>query len=159
MKFTLSWLHEHLDTNVDIKIIESKLNNIGLEVESIEDRVDELKSFTVAEVTNVSMHPNADKLSLCEVDIGVDSNLQIICGAPNVRKGLKVVVATVGSVLPNNLGVLVIRPCPVSSLQVGKRTCLKNLTLLNERRCLTTDSAYSYGFSVNTGTFRASSKY
>ena len=48
-------------------------------------------------------HPNADKLSLCEVDIGVDSNLQIICGAPNVRKGLKVVVATVGSVLPNNL--------------------------------------------------------
>ena len=48
-------------------------------------------------------HPNADKLSLCEVDIGVDSNLQIICGAPNVRKDLKVVVATVGSVLPNNL--------------------------------------------------------
>ena len=67
MKLTLSWLYEHLDTKADIKVIESTLTNIGLEVESIEDRTDELKPFTVAKVINVSKHPNADRLKVCNV--------------------------------------------------------------------------------------------
>ena len=64
MKLTLSWLREHLDTDADIKVIESTLTNIGLEVESIEDRTEELKPFTVGKVINVSKHPDADRLNM-----------------------------------------------------------------------------------------------
>ena len=68
MKFTLSWLREHLDTNADIEVIESTLNNIGLEVESIEDKKEELKPFTVAKVLSVSNHPDADRLKVCNLE-------------------------------------------------------------------------------------------
>ena len=68
-KFTLSWLFEHLDTKADIKVIETTLTNIGLEVESIEDRADELKTFTVSKICNFSKHPDADRLKICDVDI------------------------------------------------------------------------------------------
>ena len=67
MKFTLSWLQEHLDTKADIKLIENTLTNIGLEVESVEDRTEELKSFTVAKVIKTSKHPDADRLKVCDV--------------------------------------------------------------------------------------------
>ena len=84
MKFTLSWLHEHLDTKSDIKVIENTLTNIGLEVESIEDRREELKSFTVAKVINSSKHPNADRLKVCDVQT-IDGNFQVVCGASNAK--------------------------------------------------------------------------
>ena len=66
MKFTLSWLKEHLDTTHDIKDLCSTLTNIGLEVESVVDRSEELKPFTVAKVLNASKHPDADKLKVCD---------------------------------------------------------------------------------------------
>ena len=99
MKFTLSWLLEHLETKADIKFIESKLNNIGLEVESIEDKADELKPFTVAEVTNVSRHPNADKLKICEVKT-IKGNFKVVCGAPNAKIGMLGVFAPENSYIP-----------------------------------------------------------
>ncbi len=101
MKFTLSWLKEHLDTDADVQTITDKLTSIGLEVESIEDAGARLKDFTVAEIVSADKHPNADKLRLCMVNTGDKDPLQIVCGAPNARAGIKVVVlARPGTVIP-----------------------------------------------------------
>ena len=99
MKFTLSWLYEHLDTKADIKVIETKLNNIGLEVETIQNRRDELKHFTVAEVINVKKHPDADRLKVCDVKTS-NGNFQVVCGAPNVKTGMLGVFAFENTYIP-----------------------------------------------------------
>jgi phenylalanyl-tRNA synthetase beta chain len=99
MKFTLSWLKEHLDTDADVAAIGEKLTSIGLEVESITDPGSALKDFIVGEVITAQKHPNADKLRLCNVTDGQDT-LQIVCGAPNARAGIKVVLARPGTVIP-----------------------------------------------------------
>jgi phenylalanyl-tRNA synthetase beta chain len=99
MKFTLSWLKEHLDTDVDVTTIAERLTAIGLEVESITDPGAALKDFIVGEVVTAEKHPNADKLRLCTVSDGKDT-LQIVCGAPNARAGIKVVLARPGTVIP-----------------------------------------------------------
>src|SRR5690348_10821427 len=99
MKFTLSWLKEHLDTNASAATIAEKLTAIGLEVESVTDASAGLKDFVVGEVITAEKHPNADKLRLCNVSDGKD-NLQIVCGAPNARAGIKVVLARPGTVIP-----------------------------------------------------------
>ena len=100
MKFTLCWLKEHLDTDADVQTIADKLTSIGLEVESIEDAGARLKDFTVAEIVSAEKHPNADKLRLCMVNAGDKDPLQIVCGAPNARAGIKVVLARPGTVIP-----------------------------------------------------------
>jgi phenylalanyl-tRNA synthetase beta chain len=100
MKFTLSWLKDHLDTKADVQAIADKLTSIGLEVESIEDAGARLKDFTVAEIVSAEKHPNADRLRLCMVNSGDKDLLQIVCGAPNARAGLKVVLARPGMVIP-----------------------------------------------------------
>ncbi len=99
MKFTLSWLKEHLDTKASLDEIADTLTRIGLEVEGIFDPRAKLASFKVAEVIACEKHPNADKLSICEVDTGAE-RLQVVCGAPNARVGLKGVFAPVGSYVP-----------------------------------------------------------
>src|ERR1700733_1118997 len=100
MKFTLSWLKEHLDTDADAQTTAAKLTSIGLEVESISDAGVALKDFIVGEILTADKHPNADKLKLCSVNAGDGSPLQIVCGAPNARAGLKVVLARPGTVIP-----------------------------------------------------------
>jgi phenylalanyl-tRNA synthetase beta chain len=99
MKFTLSWLKEHLDTDASAGEIGARLTSIGLEVESITDPGAGLKDFIVGEVVTAEKHPNADKLRLCNVSDGKDT-LQIVCGAPNARAGIKVVLARPGTVIP-----------------------------------------------------------
>jgi phenylalanyl-tRNA synthetase beta chain len=99
VKFTLSWLKEHLDTDADVNAIAQRLTSIGLEVESITDPGAALKDFIVGEVITADKHPNADKLRLCNVATGGE-NLQIVCGAPNARAGIKVVLARPGTVIP-----------------------------------------------------------
>src|SRR5580698_2188484 len=99
MKFTLSWLKEHLDTDATPAQIAERLTAIGLEVESITDARAALKDFIVGEVIACEKHPNADKLRLCSVSDGKDT-LQIVCGAPNARAGIKVVLARPGTVIP-----------------------------------------------------------
>ena len=103
MNISTRWLREWVDPKVSDIELSEKLTMAGLEVERVAPVAPPFEGLVVGYVVSSVKHPNADKLTLCEVDIGVHSNLQIICGAPNVRKGLKVVVATVGSVLPNNL--------------------------------------------------------
>jgi phenylalanyl-tRNA synthetase beta chain len=99
MKFTLSWLKDHLDTGATLDEITSKLTLIGLEVERVEDPAAKLKDFTVAKVLEAAPHPNADKLRVCKVETG-SGVVQVVCGAPNAREGLVGVFAAPGSVIP-----------------------------------------------------------
>ncbi len=99
MKFTLSWLKEHLDTKASLEELCDKLTAIGLEIENIEDRAKALAPFIIAEVLTADKHPNADKLQLLTVTTGKEK-LQVVCGAPNARAGLKGVLARPGDVIP-----------------------------------------------------------
>jgi phenylalanyl-tRNA synthetase beta chain len=100
MKFTLSWLKEHLETDADATAIAEKLTSIGLEVEAIEDAGARLKAFVVAHVVSAEKHPNADKLKLCLVDDGSGKPIQVVCGAPNAHAGMKGVFARPGTIIP-----------------------------------------------------------
>lgn len=100
MKFTLSWLKTHLDTDADLDQITEKLTALGLEVEGVEDRGKALAPFRIAHVVSAEKHPNADKLRLCMVDTGAGEPVQVVCGAPNARAGIKVVFASPGAVIP-----------------------------------------------------------
>jgi phenylalanyl-tRNA synthetase beta chain len=99
MKFTLSWLKEHLDTTTSLQQILDGLVGVGLEVEEVTDRTAELAAFKVAYVQEAGKHPNADKLRLCKVetDEGVK---QVVCGAPNARAGIKAIIALPGAKIP-----------------------------------------------------------
>ena len=101
MKFSYSWLTEHLKTNAHFEEIKNKLTSIGLEVEDIQDTGKAYQDFIVGQVLEEKKHPNADKLKLCKVDIGKEK-VDVVCGAPNVEKGMKVVYAPVGSTIPVN---------------------------------------------------------
>ncbi len=100
MKFTLSWLKQHLDTEASVDDIGARLTMLGLEVESLEDPAKDLAGFTVAHVVEAVQHPNADRLRVCTVDAGGGDRLQVVCGAPNARAGLKVVLARPGTRIP-----------------------------------------------------------
>ncbi len=100
MKFSLSWLKDHLETSASVEEISAKLNAIGLEVEGIEDPAAKLAGFKVAKVLTAERHPNADKLQVLNVDIGDGTPLQVVCGAPNARAGLIGVLGLPGAVVP-----------------------------------------------------------
>ena len=100
MKFTLSWLKHHLDTAASVADIAAALTRIGLEVESVDDAAAKLRGFTVALVIDASQHPNADRLRVCMVDTGSGPPVQVVCGAPNARTGMKSVFAPAGTYIP-----------------------------------------------------------
>ncbi|MBT3915325.1 MAG: phenylalanine--tRNA ligase subunit beta [Rhodospirillaceae bacterium] len=99
MKFTLNWLKEYLDTDKDLDEILHWLTMVGLEVESVEDRAKLLKEFVVGHVLEAKQHPDADRLQVLQVDNGIET-LEVVCGAPNARTGLKGVFAGNGSYIP-----------------------------------------------------------
>ncbi len=99
MKFTLAWLKRHLETDADAAVIAERLTALGLEVERIEDRAKALVPFTVGYVVEAKRHPNADRLSVCLVETG-QGIVQVVCGAPNARTGMKGVFAPAGTVIP-----------------------------------------------------------
>ena len=101
MKFSLSWLKEHLETNASLTEICDRLTALGLEVESVEDMGKKLAPFIIAEVIDAVQHPNADRLRVCTVDTGKEK-LQVVCGAPNARAGIKIVLARPGDVMPDS---------------------------------------------------------
>src|SRR5499427_4789162 len=100
MKFTLAWLKEHLDTDAPLKAIVDKLTMIGLEVEKVADRSTLLAPFTIARVISAEQHPNADRLRVCMVDTGAGDPVQVVCGAPNARTGMKGVFVPPGAYIP-----------------------------------------------------------
>src|SRR5258707_1133467 len=99
MKFTLSWLHDHLETSATVEQITSTLTAIGLEVEQVIDNSKLLEGFVAAEILHAEQHPNADKLRVCKVTDG-SVERTIVCGAPNAHVGIKVVLAREGVLIP-----------------------------------------------------------
>ena len=131
MKFTLSWLKEHLDTDEPLEKLADKLTMIGLEVEHIEDKAKALSPFTIARVISAEQHPNADRLRVCMVDTGNGAApVQVVCGAPNARAGLVSVFSPPGTFIPGKnitLGVGTIRGvesrgmlCSAAELQLSE---------------------------------------
>jgi phenylalanyl-tRNA synthetase beta chain len=100
MRVSLAWLRDWVDTGDDVRALAHALTMAGLEIEAIERAGPELKGVIVGEVREVTKHPNAEKLNVCRVFTGKDE-VQIVCGAPNVRVGMKAPLATIGAVLPN----------------------------------------------------------
>ncbi len=130
MKFTLSWLKEHLDTDEPLEKLADELTMIGLEVENIEDKAKALAPFTIARVISAEQHPNADRLRVCMVDTGNGAAaVQVVCGAPNARAGLVSVFSAPGTYIPGKnitLGVGTIRGvesrgmlCSAAELQIS----------------------------------------
>src|SRR5579862_9439591 len=99
MKFTLSWLKDHLETNASVPEIVDAMTMAGLEVEEVIDPATKLKAFTVAKIVEAVQHPNADRLRVCQVDT-VDGRKEIVCGAPNARAGLTTIYAPIGTFIP-----------------------------------------------------------
>jgi phenylalanyl-tRNA synthetase beta chain len=128
MKFSLSWLKEHLDTDADMQAVADCLNRIGLEVEGIENPADAVSAFRIAKVISAAPHPQADKLQVLSVDAGGEP-LQVVCGAPNARAGMLGVFGPAGAVVPANgmlLKVAAIRGvesngmmCSIAELELG----------------------------------------
>src|SRR4051812_634114 len=100
MKFTLSWLKEHLDTEAPLDVITDTLTRIGLEVERVTDPAKALAGFSIARVISAEQHPNADRLRVCMVDTGAGEPVQVVCGAPNARAGMKGVFVPPGAFIP-----------------------------------------------------------
>jgi len=100
VKFTLPWLKEHLDTTASLPEIVDTLTMIGLDVENVEDHAALLKPFVIANVLSAEKHPNADRLRVCMVDIGDGKPIQVVCGAPNARAGMKGVFSAPGTLIP-----------------------------------------------------------
>jgi phenylalanyl-tRNA synthetase beta chain len=103
MKFTLSWLKDHLDTDASLAALEEKLSAIGLEVEKIDDPAAELAAFTIARVVEAKQHPNADRLRVVQVEIAKGKPpVEVVCGAPNARAGMVAVFAPLGTYIPGS---------------------------------------------------------
>ncbi len=105
MKLTLSWLKQHLETEASLEALCDKLTAIGLEVEGVEDRAALLAPFRIAEIIEANKHPDADRLRVCRVNTGSEV-IQVVCGAPNARAGIKVVLARPGDKIPTSGDVL-----------------------------------------------------
>ncbi len=101
MKFTLAWLKDHLETSASLAEIKAKLDQIGLEVELIDDPAAKLGAFTIARVLDAKRHPNADKLQVLQVEIATGKpSVEVVCGAPNAKTGLVGVFAPLGAYIP-----------------------------------------------------------
>ena len=108
MKITTNWLKEHLDTKLNENQIIDKLTDVGLEVESVDSQSGELDDFVIAKILKVEKHPDADRLRVCDVDIGSDNPVKVVCGAPNAKQGLLTIYAPPGAVVPKNQMKLVV---------------------------------------------------
>ncbi len=102
MKFSLTWLKDYLETTASVAEICDALNAIGLEVEGVEDPAEKLAGFRIAHVLTAARHPDADKLQVLTVDMGDGQPLQVVCGAPNARAGMKGVLGLPGATVPAN---------------------------------------------------------
>ncbi len=129
MKFTLSWLKQHLDTSASLDEILNGLIGVGLEVEDVSDRGKDLAAFKVAYVLEAEKHPNADKLRLCKVetDAGIK---QVVCGAPNARAGMKAIIALPGAVIPVSQSVFA--PATIRGVESQAMMCSERELLLSE---------------------------
>ena len=129
MKFTLLWLKDHLETSASAREIAEKLTAIGLEVEELKDPADKLKPFKIALVVEAVQHPNADKLRLCKIDAG-EGLVQVVCGAPNARTGMKGVFAPSGTYVPGTD--LLLKPTKIRGVDSNGMLCSARELMLGE---------------------------
>lgn len=120
MKFTLSWLADHLATEASHKQLGDAMTALGLELESLTNPGEALKPFTVAFIQDAVPHPNADKLRVCTVETGKDIRT-VVCGAPNARAGIKVALADIGATIPTNG--LVIKKSAIRGVESSGMLC------------------------------------
>ncbi|MFV0298069.1 MAG: phenylalanine--tRNA ligase subunit beta, partial [Hyphomicrobiaceae bacterium] len=131
MKFTLSWLKDHLETDASLEDLHKTLDQIGLEVEAIEDISEKLGAFTIACVVDAKQHPNADKLQVLQVEVAPGQpTVEVVCGAPNARTGLVGVFAPLGPHIPGTGITLEKRPV---------RGVVSNGMMLSEREMQLSD--------------------
>jgi phenylalanyl-tRNA synthetase beta chain len=129
MKFTLSWLKDHLDTDATIDQVAEKLTMLGLEVEGVEDRGAALKGFTIAYVKEARQHPNADRLRVCDVETK-DGMVQVVCGAPNARTGMKGVFAASGMAIPGT-GIK-LKPSKIRDVESNGMLCSERELMMSD---------------------------
>ena len=108
MKITTSWLKDHLDTKLNENQIIDKLTDVGLEVEGVDSQSGEQDNFVIAKILKTEKHPDADRLKVCDVDIGSDNLIKVVCGASNAKEGLLTIYAPPGAVVPKNQMKLVV---------------------------------------------------
>ncbi len=120
MKFTLSWLKEHLDTQAGVDEVVAAMTMAGLEVEHVADPAAKLAAFTTARILEAVQHPNADRLRVCQVETK-DGVLEIVCGAPNARAGLMTVFAPIGTYIPGSG--ITLEPRPVRGVVSNGMLC------------------------------------
>ena len=135
MKFTLSWLKQHLETNSDIETILKKLTNIGLEVESSYNPSEALNGFIAAKIISTKPHPDADRLQLCLIDTGTEE-IEIVCGAKNAKEGLTTIYAPVGSTIPSSG--MKLKKAKIRGIESSGMLCSeKELNLGGDSECIT----------------------
>jgi phenylalanyl-tRNA synthetase beta chain len=155
MKITLDWLKDHLKTNLNEKELLENLTNIGLEVESVENLSEGLDLFKIAKIIKTEKHPNADRLKICDVDVGEKEFKKVVCGAANAREGLITIYAPPGSVIPKSKTKLVIAKIrDVTSY--GMLCSESELSLSDESDGITELSSSKYGKSIGNSYFSKS---
>ena len=156
MKITTNWLKEHLDTKLNEKQIIEKLTDIGLEVESVDSQLGELDGFIVAKILKIEKHPDADRLRVCDVDIGSSHSVKVVCGAPNATEGLLTIYAPPGAVVPKSQMKLVISK--IRGITSNGMLCSESeLNLSDESEGITELSSKKYEKKIGKNYFPKSS--
>ena len=156
MKITTGWLKEHLDTKLNEKQIIDKLIDVGLEVEGVDSQSSELDSFIIAKILKVEKHPDADRLRVCDVDIGSDNLVKVVCGAPNAKQGLLTIYAPPGAVVPKNQMKLVVSKIR-GVTSYGMLCSESELNLSDESDGITELSPHKYEKKIGENYFSKSS--
>ncbi len=157
MKFTLGWLKDHLDTKKKDNELIEKLTNVGLEVESFNNLSSDLDNFKVAKIINVEQHPNADRLRVCDVDIGGQNTVKVVCGAPNAKKDLLTVYAGPGSIIPkNNMKLTISKIRGVTSY--GMLCSESELNLSDESEGITELKSSNYSDKIGKNFFKSNTE-
>ena len=152
MKITTNWLKEHLDTKLNENQIIDKLTDIGLEVEGVDSQSGELDSFIIAKILKAEKHPDADRLRVCDVKIGSDEIVKVVCGAPNAKEGLLTIYAPPGAVIPKNQMKLVVSK--IRGVTSSGMLCSESeLNLSNESDGITELSAEKYEKKIGENYF------
>ena len=156
MKITFEWLKDHLNTNLKEEKLLEQLTNIGLEVESVENISKGLSLFKVAKIINAEKHPNADRLKVCDVDVGEKELKKVVCGASNAKKGLITIYAPPGAIIPKSKVKLVVAKIrDVTSY--GMLCSESELNLSDESDGIVELSLKKYGKNIGNSFFSKSS--
>ena len=156
MKITTNWLKEHLDTKLNENQIIDKLTDVGLEVEGVDSQSGELDEFIIAKILKAEKHPDADRLRVCDVDIGSDNPVKVVCGAPNAKEGLLTIYAPPGAVVPKNQMKLVVSKIR-GVTSYGMLCSESELNLSNESDGITELSSKKYEKKIGENYFPKSS--